>query len=167
MLVPKFKVIESTIICIWMICNILIIQEVQCLSEWGGGGSQRQTLAYNTNERREALLVHSRNYKKPRIMNEANAVLFPGPKNDNHVENPPSTTTILASRGKIWPPWPLSLLGKRPSKDDDDDEEVVTAANTYPSAAALMLAYGRQRALVIIRQCQEVGSQVREKTIGK
>jgi hypothetical protein len=67
--------------------------------------------------------------------------------------------TQLANRVKMWPPWPLSLLGRK-KKPSDDNDGVVTAANTYPSAAALFWAYFRQRTRIGVRQVQEVGSNV-------
>lgn len=72
----------------------------------------------------------------------------------------------LVNRVKMWPPWPLSLLqggdngGSKSSKDrtGQREDEVVTARNTYPSAAAIALAWCTQRARIGVRQLQEAGS---------
>ena len=83
------------------------------------------------------------------------------------------------NRVKMWPPWPLNLF----THDDGDghstktpkskssssssststsssSSEPITATNTYPSAAAIIAVYLRQRARIGIRQLQEVGSQL-------
>jgi short-subunit dehydrogenase len=88
----------------------------------------------------------------------------------------------LVNRVKMWPPWPLSLLqrengngdgnyqkgsgsgaavkGGGNSEDNDSSTAVVTASNTYPSAAAVALAWCTQRARIGIRQLEEVGSSL-------
>jgi len=86
----------------------------------------------------------------------------------------------LINRVKMWPPWPLNLIQRddhHHDKDDDgsrntDDKHrkvgsqsqnkdlAVTAANTYPSAAALAMAWCLQNARIGLRQLQEVGSML-------
>lgn len=81
------------------------------------------------------------------------------------------TSVQLVNRVKMWPPWPLSLLQKESggggennnnneSSSKSDDDQVVTASNTYPSAAAIALAWCTVRARVGIRQLEEVGSSL-------
>jgi hypothetical protein len=65
---------------------------------------------------------------------------------------------VLVNRVKMWPPWPLSLLGRK--KENEELDGVVTAKNTYPSAGALFWAYFKQRTRIGVRQIQEVGSQL-------
>ena len=117
----------------------LLTCSVHSLMEWG---SWRQPLAYDNNLRRRTLLAHS-DYVVAQDLN--NAI---GQQID---------TIRPVNRAKMWPPWPFHMIF---SKRSQEEEEEITAANTYPSAAALFVAFCRQRVLVFIRQCQEIGSQV-------
>jgi hypothetical protein len=142
-------------------------------------GGLRQPVAHDTNERRRYLLAQSdvfednpsratstrTAYRQRRHDADESALLG----NDNRKETFDGNHDFpgqevyairLASRVKIWPPWPLSLLGK--TSEEEEDGGAVTAANTYPSAVALFWAYFRQRARIGVRQFQEIGSQVSE-----
>jgi len=80
-----------------------------------------------------------------------------------------SSIVQLVNRVKMWPPWPLSLLQRQKEDDNEgdssetnkeEDNQEVTASNSYPSAAAVALAWFTQRARIGVRQLQEVGSSL-------
>jgi hypothetical protein len=159
---PKFAV---------LVASALIIQ-VSCLMEWGGlrrpladdGSRRKRQLDYNDNLHATQLVGRRTvgslgTHFEDESCDDVNFRLL----DDQAVTMQSSSERIfetqLANRVKMWPPWPLSLLGRK-KKSSDDNDGVVTAATTYPSAAALFWAYFRQRTRIGVRQIQEVGSQV-------
>ncbi len=80
--------------------------------------------------------------------------------------------TVPVSRTtSMWPPWPLSLLQRWGESQDSfassssnemnsEEPRASSPMYQYPSIAAMMLAYVRQRTRIWVRQLEEIGSQV-------